>query len=87
MENQQQEYTVQQKTATKDMTIGNWLVTMLLTAIPFVGIVMLFIWAFGQPDARKTYAQAYLIWTAISLVLMIIYIVFLGGILATVDGY
>ena len=36
-------------------------------------IVMLFIWSFGNPDPRRNYARASLIWMAISIVLMLIF--------------
>lgn len=56
-----------------DMTVGDWLITMLIMIIPIVNIVMLFIWGFGNPDSRRNYARASLIWMAIGIVLMIIF--------------
>lgn len=58
---------------TKDMTVGDWLITMLIQIIPIVNLVMLFIWGFGSPDPRRNYARASLIWFAIGIVLMIIF--------------
>ena len=55
------------------MTVGEWLITMLILIIPIVNIVMLFIWGFGNPDPRRNYARASLIWMAIGIVLMIIF--------------
>ena len=69
---QEQEYNAHEKTV-KDMTVGDWLITMLILIIPIVNIVMLFIWAFGSPDTRRNYARASLIWMAIGIVLMIIF--------------
>ncbi|MFJ7972639.1 hypothetical protein [Psychrobacillus sp. NPDC096389] len=63
---------IQQKQAS-DMSVGEWLITMLIMIIPIVNIVMLFIWAFGSPDKRRNYARASLIWMAISIVLVIIF--------------
>lgn len=69
---QEQVYDTHEKTV-KDMTVGDWLITMLILIIPIVNIVMLFIWGFGNPDARRNYARASLIWMAIGIVLMLIF--------------
>ena len=56
------------------MSMGEWMITMLLTAIPVVGIIMLFVWAFGGGAApsKKNWARAALVWMAISVVLAIL---------------
>ncbi|MFF2754189.1 hypothetical protein ACFVR1_10655 [Psychrobacillus sp. NPDC058041] len=71
---QTQEYqnNVVHKTAS-EMSIGEWLITMLIMIIPIVNIVMLFVWGFGNADPRRNYARASLIWMAISIVLIIIF--------------
>jgi len=63
------------------MTLGNWIVTMLLMAIPIVNIVLIFIWAFGSNvnPSKKTYFQATLIFIAIGVILGIA----LGGALTS----
>lgn len=45
------------------VSIGDWILTFILTAIPFVGIVMLFVWAFGgsASESKQNYAKATLI--------------------------
>lgn len=68
------------------MTIGNWLVTYLVTSIPLIGIIMLFVWAFGDGtnSTKQTWAKATLIWIAISLVLVIgFYVMLFGALFAT----
>ncbi|MDZ7626444.1 MAG: hypothetical protein U5J96_18610, partial [Ignavibacteriaceae bacterium] len=35
------------------MTIGEWLITFIITYIPIVGIVMLFVWAFSDGNHPK----------------------------------
>ena len=58
----------------KQMSVGDWMVTYLLTCIPLVGFIMLFVWAFGsdtQPS-KKTWAKATLIWLVIITVLWFI---------------
>jgi len=56
------------------MTLGNWIVTMLLLLIPIANIVLMFVWAFGSNTnpSKKTYFQATLIFAAIGLVLTIL---------------
>jgi len=47
----------------KPLTVGNWIVIMILLSIPVVNIVMLIIWAMGgstQPS-QKNYARAILL--------------------------
>ena len=55
----------------KQMSLGDWIVTYLLICIPVVGIIMLFVWAFGSDSqpSKKTWAQATLIWAVVMTVL------------------
>ncbi|MEK3951952.1 hypothetical protein [Psychrobacillus sp. FSL K6-1464] len=69
---QEQRYDNFEKTS-NEMTVGDWLITTLILIIPIVNIVMLFIWGFGNPDPRRNYARASLIWIAICIVLMLIF--------------
>ena len=58
------------------MTTGQWMLTTLIMAIPLVGIVMVFVWAFGNGNNnRKNYCRATLIWTLIGIALWILLIV------------
>ena len=62
-------------TVTNEVSVGDWIVTILITAIPIVGLIMLFVWAFGDsaPPSKKNWAIATLIWYAIMIVLMIVF--------------
>lgn len=53
------------------MSTKDWLITILLTAIPIVNIVLLFVWAFGSQfnPSKSNWAKATLIWFAIIIVL------------------
>ncbi len=66
------------------MTIGDWIITFIITYIPLVGFIMLFVWAFGDGThpSKKTWAQALLIMIAISIVLAIVFF----GIIASILG-
>lgn len=66
----------------KVLSVTDWLIIILLLAIPVVNIVMLFIWAFGKsaPLVKSNFAKAQLIWMAIFIILGIIFWGALGSI-------
>ena len=55
----------------QSMSIGDWLITFLICAIPIIGIIMMFLWAFGNTNSKskKTWAQAALIFSLLVTVL------------------
>ena len=55
----------------KPMSIGAWIGTFIITAIPFVNIIMLLVWAIGKNTnkSKKSYAAAVLIISVIAAVL------------------
>ena len=47
----------------RPLTLGEWMLTLLVLAIPLVNIVMYLYWAFaGQNLNRRRFCQASLIW-------------------------
>lgn len=54
--------------------VGDWMIATLIVGIPLVGLIMLFVWAFGKDvnENKKNWAKANLIWFAIMAVIMII---------------
>ena len=62
------------------ISMGEWLVTMLLMLIPCVNIVLMFVWAFSSKEkkSKSNYFKAALIFAAIFLVLYIILIAIFG---------
>ncbi|MEF9986152.1 MAG: hypothetical protein RSC28_00845 [Bacteroidales bacterium] len=45
------------------LSVGQWVLTIFLLALPIVNIVMLFVWAFGgNKDERENFAKASLLW-------------------------
>ncbi|HEX2866935.1 MAG TPA: hypothetical protein VHO03_07820 [Ignavibacteriales bacterium] len=53
------------------ISTSDWFLTILITAIPVVGIVMLFVWAFGNgtnPN-KANWAKASLLWVLIGTVI------------------
>ncbi len=75
-------------TIRNDVSIGEWMVTILITALPLIGLIMLFVWAFGDNanPSKKNWAIATLIWYAIALVLVILFFVIFGAIIASMFG-
>lgn len=65
----------------RTVSIGDWLITILITIIPLVNIIMLFVWAFGSGTnpSKANWAKATIIWIAISIFLAIIVIVVFGA--------
>jgi len=65
MENQQQTAPV--------LTLKDWLITYLISAIPIAGFVMLFVWAFGANENpnKSNWAKAVLIFMLIAFILVV----------------
>lgn len=56
------------------MTMGEWVITLIVGMIPCIGIIMLFVWAFGNGNVnRKNYCRAQLIITLVAIVLSVIF--------------
>lgn len=68
----------------KPMSVKDWLITFLIMAIPIVGLVMLFVYAFGNNDNvnKQNWAKAQLIMMAIVLGLLFLFFLIFGSIFA-----
>jgi hypothetical protein len=53
----------------RPVSMGNWMITLLVLAIPLVNIFMLFYWAFTSSTnpSKRTYCQAILMFALIAL--------------------
>jgi len=62
------------------VSVGEWIVTTLILCIPLVGIIMMFVWAFGggAKPSKRNYFRAELIFLLICVVLSIIIVVVIG---------
>ena len=60
---------------------GEWIVTLLVTMIPLVGFIMLFVWAFGgnTNPSKANFAKATLIFMAIIFILYVIIALLFGA--------
>ncbi|TMV51340.1 hypothetical protein FE783_06030 [Paenibacillus mesophilus] len=80
--NQTQQYqTGTQQQAAGVISFKEWMITILLLALPIVNIIMLFVWAFGggANPSKANYAKAALVWAAIGIVLYLIFFVLILG--------
>ena len=66
------------------MSVKDWLLTLLIMAIPVVGIVMLFVYAFGNNENvnKQNWAKAQLIMMAIIFSLIILGLILFGAFFA-----
>lgn len=59
----------------KPTSVGEWIITLIITALPFIGIIMLFVWAFGSElgTSKSNWAKAALIVYAAIIILGIVF--------------
>lgn len=81
---QQPPYYPQQDTS--PMTVGQFVATFLIQCIPIVGIIMLFVWAFGSDTNinRRNYARAMLIILAVGVALYIVLFAAIGSFIGSI---
>ena len=74
-----QQAPVQQPTLEEPMKLGEWVGTILLTMIPCVGLILLFVWAFSTTEKKnkQNYAKAMLIIMGCVVALYILIVVLL----------
>lgn len=70
------------------MSVKDWIITLLIAAIPLVGFIMLFVWGFGSGtnQNKANWAKATLIWMAILIGLYIIVAMIFGAALLSGMG-
>jgi len=70
------------------VSIGDWIVTFILMAIPLVNFIMLFVWAFGSntPQSKANWAKATLILYVVAIVLLILFAIIFAGSMAAIFG-
>ena len=53
------------------VSVGFWMLAILVMAIPCVGWIMIFVWAFaGENESRKNYFKAVLLWMLLAIALV-----------------
>ncbi|NOU93331.1 hypothetical protein GC093_08885 [Paenibacillus sp. LMG 31456] len=71
------------------MTVKDWILTFIVSAIPVVNIIMLFIWAFGDSanPNKKNYSKASLLLAAIFIVIYALFFILFVVILGAASGF
>lgn len=66
-----------EKTA-RVMSLKDWIITIIISYIPLVGLIMLFVWAFssGTNENKKNWAKALLLVQIVGTILVILLYVF-----------
>lgn len=70
------------------ITLGEWMITLLLMLIPLVNIILLFVWAFGggTNPTKSNYAKATLLWMLIGIVVyVVLFVLILGSIFSSMS--
>jgi len=64
----------------QEMSVSDWIIVYLIMLIPFVNIIMLFLWAFGDNSisTKQNWAKGNLILLAIITVLYLFFILIIG---------
>ena len=73
----------------KPLTTGEWFITLLILALPLVGLIMHFVWAFGDGNVgRRNFCRATLLWIALVFCLgvaVFVSFLLLGGTMAALS--
>ncbi len=86
--NQYQQPVYNRQNLEEPNTVGDWVLTIFLTCIPCVGLILLFVWAFGS-DANKSksnWAKAQLIWIAIGIAISVVVYTIVGAAIISAFG-
>jgi hypothetical protein len=53
------------------VSVGNWMLTMVLMGIPIINIILLFVWAFGSNTeiSKANWAKAALVWMLLGFII------------------
>ncbi len=85
----QYQYQPSQDNLEEPMSMGEWMISLLVMFIPCVNIVMMFVWAFSSKEkkSKSNFFKAYLIFFAIAIVFAIIMtVVMSAAIVSAIDG-
>lgn len=71
------------------MTTGEWMWSLFLTGIPVVGLIAMFVWAFGSTAkvSKRSFARAALLWAAIGVAVSVVVAILTGGSLAMLTNF
>lgn len=68
------------------ITMGEWMLSLLIMIVPCANIIMAFVWAFSDKEkkSKSNFFKAYLIYMGISLLLCIVMFVIFGAFISAV---
>jgi hypothetical protein len=71
-----------------DVSVSEWVVTLLLMCIPLVNVILLFVWAFDSAvkPSKSNWSKAMLIFVAISIIIGIFCGIVFGSIFSSLIG-
>jgi hypothetical protein len=64
------------------LTVGDWMIILLLISIPIINIIMLFVWALSSDtnETKSNFAKAVLMWFVVIIIIWILLFASLAGI-------
>jgi len=64
------------------LSVGDWMIVLLLISIPVVNVVMLFIWALSSEvnETKSNFAKAALMWFVVIIILWFVFFASLASI-------
>jgi len=64
------------------LTVGDWMIVLLLISIPVVNIIMLFVWALSSDtnETKSNFAKATLMWFVVIIILWVLFFASLASI-------
>jgi len=79
-------YIVPKNTST--VSVGDWIVTIILSSLPFINIILLLVWAFSSdtPVSKANWAKATLIISAAIIILVICFYGIIFALAASIIG-
>ncbi|MFT6828318.1 MAG: putative membrane protein YqjE [Roseivirga sp.] len=81
--------TMEEQENNQEVSIGQWVLTIFLTAIPLVGFILLIVWAVNTdtPKSKSNWAKAMLIFYVIGTVFAILFGASMIAFLAASGGF
>jgi heme/copper-type cytochrome/quinol oxidase subunit 2 len=64
------------------LSVGDWMIILLLISIPIINIIMLFVWALSSDtnETKSNFAKAVLMWFVVIIIIWILIFASLAGI-------
>ena len=64
------------------LSVGDWMIILLLISIPIINIIMLFVWALSSDtnETKSNFAKAVLMWFVVIIIIWILLFASLAGI-------